>query len=334
MRQKLPVICVVIGLSALALAAFCTPSLLLQPPVSDWNLMGRFPAFTSAEIKVARVILAFIGLGLGIGASAWMVSPTAVWRARIEEDYAAYSADWSTSPQALSKFIKLWLAVTGLVMLLLIQSLHWSHAYYGKAVLWYDVLTQESGVFETLTAVMLFIAGVLFVFSAIKFRNIFGLSIAKWPALILGILLIVGAGEEISWGQHWFHFATPESLKAVNDQNEFNLHNISTHWTNHLMVLFFLSYVGVMPLAALFSREIRYVVQRLNVPLCPLAFVPFAFIGLSMSEAFPNVWGNPLWSPNEARETLFGLIMMGIAVSFFLIWEGRAPKASRLQFTK
>lgn len=42
---------------------------------------------------------------------------------------------------------------------------------------------------------------------------------------ILG--LIYFAGEEISWGQHFFHWNTPEFIKEINNQEETNLHNIS-----------------------------------------------------------------------------------------------------------
>ncbi len=37
------------------------------------------------------------------------------------------------------------------------------------------------------------------------------------------------AGEEASWGQHYFRWGTPETLVDLNDQRETNLHNIS-HW--------------------------------------------------------------------------------------------------------
>ncbi len=33
------------------------------------------------------------------------------------------------------------------------------------------------------------------------------------------------AGEEASWGQHWFGFEPPEEIAQRNDQGEFNLHN-------------------------------------------------------------------------------------------------------------
>ncbi|MEZ5902469.1 MAG: hypothetical protein R3D88_04050 [Alphaproteobacteria bacterium] len=36
------------------------------------------------------------------------------------------------------------------------------------------------------------------------------------------------AGEEISWGQHIWDWATPEYWKEVNDQEETNLHNTSS----------------------------------------------------------------------------------------------------------
>ncbi len=36
------------------------------------------------------------------------------------------------------------------------------------------------------------------------------------------------AGEEISWGQHYFGWATSESWALINDQNETNFHNTSS----------------------------------------------------------------------------------------------------------
>lgn len=36
------------------------------------------------------------------------------------------------------------------------------------------------------------------------------------------------AGEELSWGQQLFHWQTPEAIIEVNDQQETNLHNMSS----------------------------------------------------------------------------------------------------------
>ena len=54
------------------------------------------------------------------------------------------------------------------------------------------------------------------------------------PLWMLGWLLgwilacIYFAGEEASWGQHYFHWGAPEVLQGLNDQNETNLHNIGS----------------------------------------------------------------------------------------------------------
>lgn len=47
--------------------------------------------------------------------------------------------------------------------------------------------------------------------------------------LLLGLAVFsfFVAGEEISWGQRIFGFATPVDLATVNNQDEFNLHNIT-----------------------------------------------------------------------------------------------------------
>ncbi|WP_394692090.1 hypothetical protein [Hyphobacterium sp.] len=44
--------------------------------------------------------------------------------------------------------------------------------------------------------------------------------------VLLGLAAIVIAGEEMSWGQWIFGWSTPETLAAVNLQNETNLHNL------------------------------------------------------------------------------------------------------------
>lgn len=51
-----------------------------------------------------------------------------------------------------------------------------------------------------------------------------------WLALaVLGCFY--AAGEEASWGQHFFGWSTPEGWRALNKQGETNLHNVSS-WFN------------------------------------------------------------------------------------------------------
>ncbi len=314
-------LCMVTGGTALVFAILCVPLM------RDWlvSFDSNLKLFTVEEIAICRVVLILIGLTLMFGSVVWLAGCNASWRKNIEKDYVTYVENPSLPPATLSRFIWLWSAVTFFVMLALIQTMRWSFSCEGKGVGWYDNLTLESGVWETLTAITLAGAGIFFVVTACKSSDRIRSMPAKWPSLLLGILMLVGAGEEVSWGQHWLGFAVPESVKSINIQEELNLHNINTHLANHMMVFFFLFYIGILPVMSRLLSQIRYVFERVNIPLCPGAFAPFAFIGVLMGDhdLFSNLWGNPPWRISEARETLFGVIMLGVSISFYLTSKDR-----------
>ncbi len=87
----------------------------------------------------------------------------------------------------------------------------------------YRELTREDYWVENLTALWFFLAGVLLFATAASERNPFRLCVY----VLGGIAMAFAAGEEISWGQRVFGFSTPGFLAGINDQQEFNLHNIS-----------------------------------------------------------------------------------------------------------
>lgn len=45
--------------------------------------------------------------------------------------------------------------------------------------------------------------------------------------VLLALFFFVAFGEELSWGQHYFGFATPAAIEQLNQQEELNLHNLS-----------------------------------------------------------------------------------------------------------
>jgi len=47
-----------------------------------------------------------------------------------------------------------------------------------------------------------------------------------WGFALLGLLFLVMAMEEVSCAQWFLHFETPAGIRAVNEQGEFNLHNL------------------------------------------------------------------------------------------------------------
>ena len=94
------------------------------------------------------------------------------------------------------------------------------------------VRKHEVGVQDFMTPVLL-VPAIVFGVMALRRRHEFP---AKWLAMWLG-LVTVGAlifcGEECSWGQNYFHWATPEDWSAINKQHETNLHNTSNLF-NHV----------------------------------------------------------------------------------------------------
>ena len=87
----------------------------------------------------------------------------------------------------------------------------------------YEMLTREDYGVENLTAALFLLTGVLLFFTAAAERS----SWRRGVYILGGIVLVFAAGEELSWGQRIFNFATPDFLIGVNQQNEFNAHNIA-----------------------------------------------------------------------------------------------------------
>jgi hypothetical protein len=47
-----------------------------------------------------------------------------------------------------------------------------------------------------------------------------------WARRLLGVILLVAAGEELSWGQRLLDYEPPAFFMTHNEQREFNLHNL------------------------------------------------------------------------------------------------------------
>ena len=84
-------------------------------------------------------------------------------------------------------------------------------------------LTLEDYWVEYLTAVWFLLAGFLLFGTAWLEPNFF----RRGVYLLGGMAMVFAAGEEISWGQRIFGFATPDFLLPWNYQKEFNVHNLS-----------------------------------------------------------------------------------------------------------
>jgi hypothetical protein len=116
--------------------------------------------------------------------------------------------------QPLPRWLALWVPLLMLVypFILMIPGLNWEQG-----------LDREFGLVENLT--------VLFLFSAfiVALRTLpYRLGALHGAALVvLALGAFVFMGEEISWGQHFLGFSTPEKFMEINRQHETNIHNIN-----------------------------------------------------------------------------------------------------------
>lgn len=89
-------------------------------------------------------------------------------------------------------------------------------------------LLTEGGPIELLQALIVFLAFLVAAWTlplAIKSGN----RLIKIWIILAAIGTFYITGEELSWGQHFFLWSTPESWMAINDHHETNLHN-TTSW--------------------------------------------------------------------------------------------------------
>jgi hypothetical protein len=83
---------------------------------------------------------------------------------------------------------------------------------------------EENGFVETLQSLFLFFAIIYLIKARTHFKDI---KLINFFLITKIIVLTYYLGEEISWGQHFFNWTSPDWFLINNNQNETNIHNIS-----------------------------------------------------------------------------------------------------------
>ena len=136
-------------------------------------------------------------------------------------------------------------------------------------------LHSEGGPHEILQFGFAFIA---LIYALICLRNIWP---QKPPLLTAWVIFFcIGctyiAGEEVSWGQHFFNWGTSEFWSEMNDQNETNLHNISSWLDQKPKLLLFLgTIVGGLIIPALQKFKLGLLPQQIKI------IYPHAIMGVT-----------------------------------------------------
>jgi len=176
----------------------------------------------------------------------------------------------------------------------------------------FEKYVEEDGLIEWLTVLSLLAASGVCLYRAATLFN-------RKPAYfiftsaMLGLLLFVAAGEEISWGQRIFGIETPEYFKENNLQSETNLHNLEINGVkinlvvfSYLLIAALVVYLGVFPFLYNRSVKMKNFINRWGVPLAQ----GYQIIG------FLSVFAVTALIPHGKRAEL---LECGAALLFFLI---------------
>lgn len=221
--------------------------------------------------------------------------------------------------------------IISIPFVLLFSYLFYNIANSDTVILW----GKEDSFFEWLTALFYFISFVLLLLTFKKNRNIF--------LVLLGMVMLFGTGEEISWGQRIFGFATPEEINKLNVQHEFNIHNLvifngkymngelktglSRFFEIDMLFKIFTIFFGlVLPFCVYHFKFIASLTKKFKIPVPPISigiFFAISWIGLKLSlAAIPleknttHYWRIYMAGP-EIAEFVSAYIMAVVSLYFY-----------------
>jgi hypothetical protein len=256
------------------------PDLLISIGVMDESLTSDIPMVR--ETALLELSIAKTG-SFGLGMALLLVG--VFWSKIVESTAFRRFLAWEqNAPELCQRQISTVLNRSFFVLLSLFV-LSWLYLEFGHIVFTPETLkwiNREDGVIETISALLMLLAGILSLLVAIRLRKT--LSCATMYAF-LAFLFIVMCGEEISWGQRYFALETPDSLKTINVQNEINLHNMFGYLFDHLFILCFFVWGCVAPLLYNHSLIFRKFFGMIGLPIPSIGLaIGMLFITLTQEQ--------------------------------------------------
>ncbi len=193
--------------------------------------------------------------------------------------------------------------------------------------------SDEGGVCEWLSFLSLFTASwcILILHAARRSRD----GLRWWSAksvgmLILAAVLLFGALEEVSWGQHLFHWRTPAFFESRNVQREMNIHNLQIGEARLNELIFNRLLFGVMavhnvvlPVLALKKRRAYQWAERVGGFLPPLPLVSV----YAAATAGAHVAG--IYRPSELPEAVGALHYLASILTTYGLGFGMETPVAR-----
>lgn len=246
------------------------------------------------------------------------------------------------------KKLNLYIVVSAFVLILL----------YSILLLRADIVIKvasEDGIVEYLGALSFLLAAIIFGWLYIKSNQSNNLWIFKTKKniffILLSLLFVFAAGEEVSWGQRLIGFETPSYIESSNQQGEFNLHNLPIFHANNaqgekksglarlltaerLFAFFWLSYCLVIPLMANTFGWAKTLVKTVSLPLVPIQIGMLFLLSHLIYKAIEMVLvmkDSPLlWQMTEIKETSMAFLILTMSVYFMTTQAAQGARFKRI----
>ena len=214
-------------------------------------------------------------------------------------------------------------------------------------------LVQEDGLLESTAALLFMITAVLFFILFFRENSFGSKEVAQFYDsrskriffFLLGLLFVLLLGEEISWGQRIFGWATPEGLAELNQQNEITLHNLK--WLHpsetaageevqvaksgiaalltakKIFVYIFVSFLFLLPFSFKYIPFIKKLAERFYVPIPAIQLGVLFIMNVFLFKAFKPFAGDyrgAMRGLGEIEEFNFAVILFLLP----FVWYGRS----------
>ena len=224
------------------------------------------------------------------------------WKTRAAEHLRRDSEDWRIEPRQA----RLLILIPFIIAVVAAAALPFKDFY-----LW---LVNEDSLIEWLQFACLLAASIF-----LPLITVYLIRAKRWGIAALYAIVTLGVwfltGEEISWGQRIFGWATPESLNEVNRQGETTVHNIRgvQELVPAAMLLASL-YGACAPLvwAAAGKRWEQLKNRRLLIP--PLCLVPAFLLAAGYRLFRLLIWPEPTFVISEYAEAMELSLYLGLSM--------------------
>ena len=178
------------------------------------------------------------------------------------------------------------------------------------------------GLAENMTVIFLIPGIALGFYTFFTYRKNFNPPIIAYWLFLWSLACLYFAGEEISWGQWIFGWATPEQIASLNDQGETNFHNMSSWFDQkprNLVELWIFITGVVFPFLSLFIDKIyntefkRWIHPVPTMVSAGIFYTVIRFASLSSDSDIANLFGS-----SEVREMAVALYLSLFLCSFYL----------------